>query len=435
MTIDQIAYLGVIAVAVAIVAGYIWRYRSATKRARRTLQKSVDAGMSEPVTLHPEVSPNRCIGTGSCMKACPEGEIIGIVNGRFALLAPNKCIGHGACLASCPVDAISLVFGTARRGVDIPHVRENFETNVDGIFIAGELGGMGLIRNAVAQGKQAVENIAQRSRSRDKSVRDVLIVGAGPAGLSATLQAAKSSLDYLTIDQEDIGGTVLTYPRQKIVMTQPMDIPLYGKFSQRKIQKEELLELWKDIIARTSVNVHTHERLESVTRNNGYFEVTTSQDRYATKQVLLAIGRRGTPRKLNVPGETSSKVTYRLLEPEQYRGRKLLVVGGGDSAVEAALALAGESGTEVTLSYRKDAFSRIKEDNLERISAAVESGAVNAMLRSKVDSIDNETVTVTCEDRTEVISNDYVFVFIGGELPTPFLEKMGIRIETKFGER
>ena len=218
-------------------------------------------------------------------------------------------------------------------------------------------------------------------------------------------------------------------------MTQPMDIPLYGKYSQRKIQKEELLELWKDIIARTSINVQTHERLESVTRNNGYFEVTTSHDRYAAKHVLLAIGRRGTPRKLNVPGETSSKVTYRLLEPEQYRGRKLLVVGGGDSAVEAALALAGESGTEVTLSYRKDAFSRIKEANLERISAAVESGAVNSMLRSKVDSIDNETVTVTCEDRTEVILNDYVFVFIGGELPTPFLKKMGIRIETKFGER
>jgi len=395
----------------------------------------VQAGLTEPVTLHPEVDPNRCIGTGSCVKACPEGEIIGIVNGRFSLLAPNRCIGHGACMAACPVDAISLVFGTARRGVDIPHVRETFETNVDGIFIAGELGGMGLIRNAVTQGKQAIDNIAARPNSKDPSVKDVVIAGAGPAGLSATLQAAKANLRHITIDQEDIGGTVLTYPRQKIVMTQPMEIPLYGKYSQREIQKEELLGLWHDIIDRTGVGINTHERLESVVRVNGHFEVTTSRDRYAARHLLLAIGRRGTPRKLNVPGETSSKVTYRLLEPEQYRHKKLLVVGGGDSAVEAALALAAEPGTEVTLSYRKPSFSRIKEDNLKRINAAVQSGAVNAMLESHVDRIDNEIVALSSNGQTQETPNDFVFVFIGGELPTPFLAKLGINIETKFGER
>jgi putative YpdA family bacillithiol system oxidoreductase len=435
LTIDHIVYLVVIAAAVTIVAVYLLRYRAATRRARRTLQRSVEAGMKEPVTLHPEVDPNLCIGTGSCVRACPEGEIIGIVNGRFSLLAPNKCIGHGACLAACPVDAISLVFGTARRGVDIPHVRENFETNVEGIFIAGELGGMGLIRNAVTQGKQAVQNIAARPGSADPSVNDVVIVGAGPAGLSATLQAEKSSLRHITIDQEDIGGTVLTYPRQKIVMTQPMEIPLYGKYSHREIQKEELLDLWHDIIKRTNVNVQTHERLESVVRTNGCFEVTTSRDRYAARHVLLAIGRRGTPRKLNVPGEMSSKVTYKLLEPEQYRHKKLLVVGGGDSAIEAALALAAEPGTDVTLSYRKSSFSRLKEENLNAISAAIKSGAVASVLESHVDRIDNTSVTLGYDGKTSEIPNDFVFVFIGGELPTPFLEKLGVKIETKFGER
>ena len=435
MTIEHAVYSVVIIAAIAIVAGYLWRYRSASRRARQTLQKSVAAGMTEPVTLHPEVEPNRCIGTGSCVKACPEGEIIGIVNGRFALLSPNRCIGHGACMASCPVDAIALVFGTARRGVDIPHVSDSFETNVDGIFIAGELGGMGLIRNAVTQGKQAVENIAARPKSTDPSVHDLVIVGAGPAGLSATLQAEKAGLNYITLDQEDIGGTVLNYPRQKIVMTQPMEIPLYGKYSRRVVQKEELLGLWHDIVKRSGVNIQTHERLESVARSNGHFELTTTRDRYAARHVLLAIGRRGTPRKMGVPGENSSKVTYKLLEPEQYRDKKVCVIGGGDSAVEAALALAGEAGTHVTLSYRKNSFSRIKEDNLKRITAAIDSGSVDAIFESRVNQIDNSSVSLTHGGETHQIPNDYVFVFIGGELPTPFLEKLGINIETKFGER
>jgi thioredoxin reductase/NAD-dependent dihydropyrimidine dehydrogenase PreA subunit len=433
--IEQLVYLGVILAAVAVFVAYVWRYRHATKRAGKKLQKSVEAGLTEPVTLHPEVDPNRCIGTGGCVNACPEGEIIGIVKGRFSLLAPNKCIGHGACMAACPVDAISLVFGSAKRGVDIPHVRDNFETNVDGIFIAGELGGMGLIRNAVTQGRQAVENIASRGAGKDPQVHDVVIVGAGPAGLSATLQAEKSGLRYVTIDQEDVGGTVLTYPRQKLVMTQPMEIPLYGKYTKREVQKEELLELWQGIVAKTGVEIRTRERLDSVVRPNGYFEVTTTAGQYATRNVLLAIGRRGTPRKLGVPGENATKVTYRLLEPEQYRGKKLLVVGGGDSAVEAATALAEVKGTEVTLSYRKRSFARVKEDNTRRIEAAAAGGRVRVVYESQVLRISQECVTLEHEGSTHEFANDYVFVFIGGELPTPLLAKMGVQIETKFGER
>jgi putative YpdA family bacillithiol system oxidoreductase len=433
--IEQLVYLVVAVIAVAMIATYVFRYRAATRRAHQKLRKSVEAGLAEPVTLHPEVDPNRCIGTGGCVKACPEGDIIGIVNGRFSLLAPNKCIGHGACMATCPVDAITLVFGTARRGVDIPHVRANFETNVDGIFIAGELGGMGLIRNAVTQGRQAAENIASRPRSTDPSVQDVVIVGAGPAGLSATLRAQQARLHYVTIDQEDIGGTVLTYPRQKLVMTQPMEIPLYGKYSRREVLKEELIDLWRSIVDDTAVRVQPHERLESVTRSNGHFEVATTRGRYTSRNVLLAIGRRGTPRKLGVPGEDSSKVTYRLLEPEQYRQKNIFVVGGGDSAVEAALTLANEPGTTVTLSYRKNTFSRLKEENLLRINSAIESGTVDVLFESRIERVSSTSVTVSHGGEAREIPNDYVFVFIGGELPTPLLEKIGVNIETKFGER
>jgi thioredoxin reductase/NAD-dependent dihydropyrimidine dehydrogenase PreA subunit len=388
----------------------------------------------EPVSLHPAIDPNRCISIGACVTACPEGEILGLVNGRAELIAPNKCIGHGACAAACPVDAISLVFGTATRGVDIPHVKPTFETNVESVYIAGELGGMGLIRNAVEQGRQAMENIA-KSRSKDSAVLDVVVVGAGPAGLAATLQAHKDGLRYATVDQIGVGGTILTYPRQKLVMTQPMEIPLYGSFKERETTKEDLLELWNGIVSDNGVSVNTDERLESIVRPNGHYEVKTTKDTYLARNVLLAIGRRGTPRRLGVPGEDTSKVTYRLLEPEQYRGKRVLVVGGGDSAVEAAMALADTPGTTVTLSYRKDSFSRIKEGNEARIEKYMAGGSVRMLWESNVTEIHTDAVDIEVSGVSERLENDFVFVFIGGELPTPLLTRLGIVVETRFGER
>ena len=430
---DTLVYAAALALCAAFVYGYVARQKRRDARARQTREENIRAGVGEPVTLHPSLDPNRCISIGACVSACPEGEILGIVDGRAELIDPTRCIGHGACAAACPVGAISLVFGTATRGVDIPVVRETFETNADSIYIAGELGGMGLIRNAVTQGRQAVENLSQRP-SNDPSVHDVAIVGAGPAGLSATLQAEKMGLRYVTIDQDDIGGTLLSYPRQKLVMTQPMDIPLYGRFNRREAHKEELLELWHDIVARTGVIINTHERLEDVTRPNGHFEVTTTKGRYVARNILLAIGRRGTPRKLGVPGEELPKVTYRLIEPEQYAGKNVLIVGGGDSAVEAAVALGAQSGTRATLSYRRDAFSRIKPGNQRRIEAAGSEGTVSLRLGSQVREIRSDNVVLEEGGNTAEIENDYTLVFVGGELPTPFLKRLGVEIETKFGK-
>ncbi len=428
-------YLFTIAITVLIPLTYLIRYRQKEREARNRLNKSLKSGMGEPVSLHPVIDPYRCISIGGCVKACPEGEILGIINGRAQLLSPSKCIGHGACLTACPVDAITLVFGTERRGVEIPHVKETFETNVPGLYIAGELGGMGLIRNAVTQGREAVENIARSIQRHDPSVYDLVIVGAGPAGLAATLQAQKEKLRYLTLEQEDIGGAILSYPRQKLVMTQPMEIPLYGKYKHREIRKEELLSLWHEIIRKTGVGIQTREKLVNVERPNGYFQVTTSKGEYMAQRVLLAIGRRGTPRKLGVPGETSSKVAYKLIEPEQYRGNTVLVVGGGDSAVEAALALAEQSGTRVFLSYRKNVFSRIKEKNQQRISRAIQAGQVKVLFESHVKEIRRENVLIEQKSQSFILPNDYVFIFIGGEMPTKFLRKLGIEIEVKFGQK
>jgi len=432
--IDILVYAAVGALCLAIVGGYWAAHRRSARRARTKLDENRDAGIGEPVTLHPSLDPNRCIGIGACVSACPEGEILGIVDGRAQLIEPTRCIGHGACAAACPVDAITLVFGTATRGVDIPLVRETFETNVEGIYIAGELGGMGLIRNAVTQGREAIENLAGR-RAGDRSMFDVVIVGAGPAGLSATLQAEKMGLRYVTIDQDDVGGTLLSYPRQKLVMTQPMDIPIYGRFGRREARKEELLELWHEILGKTGVEIHTFERLEDIERPNGHFVVRTAKHEYTAKNILLAIGRRGTPRKLGVPGEELPSVTYKLIEPEQYRGKRMIVVGGGDSAVEAAVALGKEKGTRVTLSYRRDAFSRIKPDNRRRIEDARRSGAVDVRFGSQVREIRRDSILLDEAGSTNEIENEYTLVLAGGELPTPFLRKLGVEIETKFGKR
>lgn len=434
--IDSVVYLAVILAAVGIPLAYFLRYRAQQARARRRQQAAKASGLTEPVSLHPRIDPDRCICSGGCIAACPEGGIIGILGGHAELVSPTKCIGHGACMDACPVEAITLVFGTATRGVDIPYVSKTFETNVPGIYIAGELGGMGLIRNAVTQGREAAQYIARDlGPGRGKDI-DLAVVGAGPAGLAAALQAKKEGLRTVVLEQgEGVGGTILSYPRQKLVMTQPMEIPLHGTFSKREVRKEELAELWDSIARRHDIPIRPRQRVLSVAARNGGHVLTTAAGEVAASRVLLAIGRRGTPRRLGVPGETGSKVAYQLLEPEQYRGKRLLVVGGGDSAVEAAVSLAEEKGTRVSLSYRKAAFSRIKGGNRERLEAAAAAGRVALYLESEVESIAGDSVTLRRGDGTTVLENDYVFVLIGGELPTAFLQQMGVRMEKKFGTR
>jgi thioredoxin reductase len=390
-----------------------------------------EAGLTEPSSLHPVISMSQCLGSASCVKACPEGAL-GIIQGKAHLINPTHCIGHGACVAACPHDAITLVFGTERRGMDIPQVDEFFETNVPGIYIAGELGGMGLVRKAATQGVQAMQSIG--ALENNGNPLDVVIIGAGPAGLSASLAAIDGKLKYKVIEQEDaLGGTIYHYPRNKVVMTAPIKLPIVGEAKMREISKEKLLEFWNGVINQAGIKINFSERMENITRTDKGFIVKTTRGEYETRAVLLAIGRRGTPRKLGVAGEDLPKVVYRLIDPEQYRNMHVLVVGGGDSALEAAIAIAEQPGTTVTLSYRSEAFGRGKPKNRERLKAMEEAGRIDVRLKSNVKLIETDKVVIDHDGQDITLPNDAMIVCAGGILPTPFLKEIGVMVETKFG--
>jgi thioredoxin reductase/NAD-dependent dihydropyrimidine dehydrogenase PreA subunit len=431
-------YLGAMAL---VLVWYMRRQARTTAANRAELEEAQQSGLAEPASLHPLVHPGLCIGSGSCVTACPE-DALGLVDGKAVLKNASACIGHGACLAACPFDAISLVFGTEKRGIDIPNVGQDFQTNVPGLYIAGELGGMGLIRKAAEQGRQAVTNVREHLKragkpgSDDGELLDLMILGCGPAGLSAGLSAMEHQLSFRLIEQEDaLGGCVYHYPRNKITMTAPVELALVGKVKFGEVQKERLLEFWQGVVSKTGLKIHFSERMEGVVRDaDGAFTVTTSRARYRVRAVLLALGRRGSPRKLDVPGEEQPKVVYRLIDAEQYRGQHVLVVGGGDSALEAAIDLAEQPGTTVTLSYRSEAFSRVKTANRLRLTSQQQAGRLAVELKSVVQEIGSDNVTLKLADGAlKTLPNQAVVVCAGGLLPTPLLKGMGIEFATKFG--
>lgn len=435
MLLEQIIIYGAVGLfCFVVIYFYLKKQKTTSDKTAAKIEIAKIVGLHEPVSLHPVIDLGTCIKSGACVEACPEKDIIGIVHGRAALVNAAECVGHGACFHACPVEAISLVIGTEKRGVDLPHVSENFETNVPGIYIAGELGGMGLIKNSVEQGEQAMNCIAQTLTKKGSDCYDVVIIGAGPAGISASLTAKKHGLNFLTLEQDSLGGTVYNFPRSKIVMTAPMNLPQYGKVKLFDTSKAELLNLWNEALSKNGITIREHTKVEGIQIEGDVFRVVTAKgEEFKTKNVLLAIGRRGSPRKLGVPGEGLEKVAYRLLEPENVIGKNVVVVGGGDSAIEAALSLSEQN--KVVLSYRSDAFSRVKPKNREKLEAAVAEGKIDVKLKSNVVKIDQELVELAMEENggKQALPNDLVYIFAGGELPTQFLQKTGVEITKRFG--
>lgn len=417
----------------AVLALYFHRRGSRERTTRRALADSAEVGLTDPVSLHPVINRNRCMGCGACVDACPEGDVLGVIAGQAELVNPTHCIGHGACQQSCPTDAITLAIGSERRGVEIPVLGSDFQTSVPGMFVAGELAGMGLIRNAVEQGRQALESVRKLDGIGEGDRLDVVIVGAGPAGFSASLAARSHGLRFATLEQEAFGGAIVHHPRGKILVTEPVELPLVGRVRIRETSKESLLAFWQRVRRDTGIAIRERERVEAIRPADGGFEVRTARGLLHARAVVLAVGRRGTPRKLEVPGESSSKVVYRLSDAEQYRGRRVLVVGGGDSALEAAVMLAETPGTEVTLCYRGQAFSRARRGNREKLERARAAGRVRVLLETTLEEIEPDRVRVRAGGAERAFANDTVIACVGGVLPKDFLAAVGVRTETRFG--
>lgn len=414
----------------ATVVPYFRYVRRKEEKAKKKLEHMQIAGLVEASTIHPHIDVLACIGCGACVRACPEGDVLAVIDGKAEVIHGAKCVGHGLCAEACPVAGITLLMAKPGRSADLPSLSENYETNIPGIFIVGELGGIGLIKNAITQGIHAVEYAATHRRQHAAQF-DVAVVGAGPAGIAAGLTAKKNGLKYLILEQGDIGGSILQYPRTKIVMTSGVQLPLWGEFNMRGATKGELLEVWEKIIAKAGLDIHSNEKVLRVAKENGHFAVESARQTYSAAAVILALGRRGTPRKLGVSGEHLPKVMYRLIDTQTYQDCDVLVVGGGDSAVEAAVGLASQSTNRVTLSYRKSEFTRIKERNRQHLDEYAGRKKVKVVFNSEVEEILEDLVLLKTPGKSEKIKNDYVFIFAGGEMPYDFLKSIGISFYTQ----
>jgi len=424
-------------IAAIVTLFFVRRYLKEQKlreaRAHEAAQKGT-LRSDGPQSQHPHIDTQYCIGCATCTTVCPEGDVLAMLGGQAVIVNGYKCIGHSLCAEACPVGAITMVMASPSMGADLPHLSAEYETSVSSLFIVGELGGLALIKNAINQGRDCADTIASRIPALRKGksssdVLDALIVGAGPAGISASLRAIERKLNYLTVDEGEIGGTVAKYPRQKLVLTSPVELPLYGKFKKTELSKEDLLSIWAEILKKVEFNFRKGEKVEDIKKGeDGIFTVTTTKGQYRTHAVVLALGKGGIPRKLGVKGEELPKVMYRLIEADHYVNKKILVVGGGDSAIEAAMGLSHQVGNQVTLSYRKECFTRLKDRNEKRIQESIQKGKLNVIYNSVPLEFKQTSIVLDINGKSQEIPNDFVWIFAGGEPPTAFLKKIGVRV-------
>ena len=433
-----------LAVLIGVLALALHNRRAELRRITTGLQersRARERGSHRARLQYPHVDLSRCIGCGICVAACPENGVLDIIHGQALVVHGARCVGHGRCAQECPVGAIALTLGDLKERKDIPVLTETLEAgDGTGLFLAGEVTGYALIRTAIEHGTAVATEVSRRVQAangagqRNGRALDLCIIGAGPAGIACALQAKAHGLNFVTLERESLGGTVSKYPRRKLVMTQPVEMPLVGALRNTSYQKEELIDLWTKIVREHDLPLRTGEEFVGVERNGAHLlRVRTKNGHFDAHHVCLALGRRGTPRKLGVPGEELPKLAYSLLDASSYRDRHILVVGGGDSAIEAAIGLSEQAGNRVTISYRRQAFFRLKSRNENRLADALAAGRLQVLFESQVTRINPDTVELTSSSSGEVqhltLPNNEVFVLAGGIPPFQVLEESGVSFD------
>ncbi|MFQ5652751.1 MAG: NAD(P)-binding domain-containing protein [bacterium] len=318
-----------------------------------------------------------------------------------------------------------------------PYLKKHNESNIPGLFIIGDLAGAPVIKYAMAQGYEVIEHIATRGASNGgggKEVYDVLIIGAGAAGLNAALQAKARGMHYIVLEKNRIANTIENFPEGKWVYAEPDSQPPKGKLWLDGASKEDLMKNWHRIIDENKLKVRTNEGVEKIDKKDGVFQVTSSKATYRARHVVLATGQRGNPRKLDVPGEEQEHVYHRLYSPRKYKNESILVIGGGNSAVEAAITLSEQN--KVYLSYRRGEFSRIFKDNERRLNEQIAAGKIEPVFHSTVVEFGKKQARLNVRenrsDRERTLPYDHAFVLIGADVPREFLQSLGIRMENEW---
>jgi thioredoxin reductase (NADPH) len=377
--------------------------------------------------VYPAINRAACIGCGSCVQSCREKDVLAVIHGKSVLVNPLACRCRGDCERNCLTGALKLVEYGKKLKVRIPLTDENFQSNIAGIYIVGSLTGAGLIKEAINQGRAAVNHIMKGVFPPD--LPKVMVIGAGPAGLSAMLSCRKFGLPVLCFEKDLTANTIRNFPKKKILMAEPVEMPIVGPLWVGDASREKLLEAWEGMLAKAGAGacITTASRLENIEKKDGHFQVTVSGKPYACDKIILALGNRGVPRKLDIPGEDGPNVFYNLLEADEFSGSTVTVIGAGDSAIEASLALQ-RNGCQVTMLVRGDGFPKAKARNQERIGQASANGQIRIHYNSQPLEIGTDFISFSAHGKTQREKNDAVFIMAGGELPFALLESFGINI-------
>ncbi len=422
--------LGAAALVVAIVSS-----KKAKEQADTFVRPASVSGGS--ILVH-SINDDRCTGCDACVAVCPTN-VLDLVQNKSRVLRFQDCIQCEACMWVCPTEALVMHReGTKPPPLQVPDLQPTYETKVPGQYLIGEVAGKPLVKNAANIGRAVVRDMLKNglppgALGKEDKCFDVIIVGSGPGGLSAALTCIRNKLSYVVLEKEQmIASTIARYPKGKLIMAEPYDAKNLSLLPIFDSSKENLLPIWQEVVRRSAMNLLLGETVEVIEQNReGVFRVKASSGAFYSQRVVLSTGTRGKPRTLGVPGENLAKVHSLLEDPQQYRGGVVLVAGGGDSALEAAMALA-DAGASVLLSYRGKQFHRASSKNKQAIGSYVAGKKIKCAFTSQVIEFAKDTVTLSyASGGTKTYPNDAAFVLIGSDPPVQWLGKLGIRFVDK----